>query len=339
MKQAEIHELAKQGMYHGEPLKGKIEETHISWVILSRKHVFKIKKPVKLSFLDFSTLTKRKHFCEREIKLNEQYTDIYLSTLPIRFQKNSWYIGGRKGKLIDYAVLMKRMASAKRMDKVLLGSGATEYNIRALAKVIASFHQKARKIRSPFSLPVAIGLFNEIVKTKPFVVQKLGQEHTNTLTKSIEWSNDFLEAHKKRMQQRIDHGFKRDVHGDLHSGNIFLYKKPVLFDCIEFNDAFRQIDLLYEIAFLCMDLESFGEKRFADSFLAEYNRLLPCIEIKEDEHIFNYFKCLRANVRAKVNLMSATQADDDQELAHHLADAEKYFKLMNHYMAAGSSCP
>jgi aminoglycoside phosphotransferase family enzyme len=146
------------------------------------------------------------------------------------------------------------------------------------------------------------------------------------------WSDQFLKSHAARLQQRIDRGFIRDVHGDLHSRNIFLYRKPVLFDCIEFNDPMRQIDVLYEIAFLCMDLEAYGQKNLSRYFLTEYKKKFKCFECKEDESLFIYYKCLRANVRAKVNVMSATQADTSEELHFHSEEAKKYLLLMSDYM-------
>lgn len=123
------------------------------------------------------------------------------------------------------------------------------------------------------------------------------------------------------------------MHGDLHSGNIFLYRKPVLFDCIEFNDEYRQIDVLYEIAFLCMDIEAFHQKHLVKYFLLEYKKHFQCFETKEDEILFTYFKCLRANIRAKVHAMSAGQADTSDELAFHANETKKYLFLMKDYMA------
>jgi aminoglycoside phosphotransferase family enzyme len=137
------------------------------------------------------------------------------------------------------------------------------------------------------------------------------------------------------MQQRIDHGLKRDIHGDLHSGNIFLYRKPVLFDCIEFNDEFRQIDVLYEIAFLYMDFERFHHKPLAGAFLKEYTRHFPAFKEREDHLIFTYFKCLRANIRAKVHAMQLNHREYKKRSAFHFSETGKYLSLMNEYMLTG----
>lgn len=333
MKEDQVLTLAAKGSFHGRPIQGKIEETHISWVILTRKHAFKIKKPLKLSFLDFSTLRLRKKNCERELRLNSRFTDIYLSVLPVRCLDDRWFIGGNRGRVADYAVHMKRMALSKRMDNLLLQRKVRIEAINSLAAVIASFHGKAITIFTPFNLTQAGNTFNDIKDIRNVAIQA-GFQFPQVIDKSVKWSDSLLRMHAKRIQQRIDRGFRRDVHGDLHSGNIFLYRKPVLFDCIEFNDQYRQIDVLYEIAFLCMDLEAFDKAQLAKSLLSSYVRRFPCLESKEDESIFLYYKCLRANVRAKVHALAVTQADNETEKLHHLRAMTKYLQLMRTYMEA-----
>ncbi len=333
MKEIDVRILAAEGTFEGKPLNGKVEETHISWVILTRKHAFKIKKPVKLSFLDFSTLELRRQKCEREIELNSRFSKIYLSVVPIRLVNGSWQIGGDGGELIDYAVHMKRMALSKKMDNLLNAGKVKRAAMKALAHEVARFHLNAEIITRPFDLVVARNTFNDIHQLLDFVIEKLGHQFSEIIEQSIVWSDRFLKSHAARIQQRIDHGFIRDVHGDLHSRNIFLYRKPVLFDCIEFNDPMRQIDVLYEIAFLCMDLEAYDQKNLSRYFLTEYKKKFQCFECKEDESLFIYYKCLRANVRAKVNVMSATQADTNEELLYHIEESKKYLLLITEYMA------
>ena len=332
MEESELRELAINGTFLGKPLHGKVEETHISWVILTRKNAFKVKKPVKLSFLDFSTLALRREKCEREVALNRRFSKIYFSVLPIRSENNHWQIGGDNGELKEYAVHMKRLISAKKMNLLLLEGKVKQPAIKALAQEVADFHQQAEIIHEPFSLTGACSTFNDIQQVLSFALTKFGNQYSQMVEQSIRWSDQFLKTHANRMQQRIDRGFIRDVHGDLHSGNIFLYKKPVLFDCIEFNDSMRRIDVLYEIAFLCMDLEAYGQLALSHYFLAIYKKLVKCFECPEDERLFVYYKCLRANVRAKVHMMSARQADNDEELHVHLKEAKKYLSLMSGYM-------
>ncbi len=332
MKESDVRWMAAHGSYQGSALHGKVEETHISWVILSRPYVFKIKKPIQLSFLDFTTLKLRKLYCEREVKLNNRFTDIYLGVEPIRLHDGQYTIGGREGRVVDYAVKMKRMDVSKRMDKQLHQGKVAPHHMHALAGEIAAFHRRADVIHVPFRLPAARTTFNDIRGVRQVILRHLGKQYAGWVDRSVAWSNDLLKKHARRFKERVKAGYVRDVHGDLHSGNIFLYQKPVLFDCLEFNDAYRQIDVLYEIAFFCMDLEAFQQKRLASLFLKDYNRLLPSLVVPEDRVIFQYFKCLRANVRAKVHAMSILQAETPEELSFHTREVRKYLKLMIGYV-------
>lgn len=332
MKQREIHELATHGNYENEPIRGRLEETHISWVILTKSFAFKIKKPLRLSFLDFSTLSLRKDNCERELVLNSRFSSIYLAVLPVRVLNGRWYLGGTAGSVVDYAVQMKRMLTAKRMDNLLRQGRVKQGDMDSLADTIATFHAKAQKIDTTFNLPKARATFNDIGAARNTIAEKLGPDYAIFLDHAMEWSNAFLDAHAERIQQRVTMGYQRDVHGDLHSRNIFLYRNPVIFDCIEFNDAYRQIDLLYEIAFLCMDLEAFGEPQLAAHFLNAYSSRITCFENKEDEELFMYFKCLRANIRAKVQAIKAGQSSDQQEIDAAIEKSRKYLELMKSYI-------
>lgn len=328
----EVKQLAASGRYRGQPLNGQVEETHISWVILTKNMAFKIKKPVALSFLDFSELANRKIYCDREVQLNQRFSDIYLGVLPLRQENERYTLGEGAGPIIDYAVQMKRLPSGQRMDLLLAEGGVKERHIRQLAKRIADVHARATVITTPFDLGKTLLLFNDITEIRPFVLRHWGEELALIISHSINWSDAFLRTHIDRFQERINQGFQRDVHGDLHSRNIFILRDPVLFDCIEFNDRYRQIDLLYEIAFFCMDLEVKGKDDFSRLFQVMYNSILPVFQKDEDGLIFNYFKCLRANVRAKVHALQARQLSRGAALQHELDEIRAYLQLMKKYL-------
>jgi aminoglycoside phosphotransferase family enzyme len=333
MTESEILTLAESGYFNGKLINGKVEETHISWVILTKHLVFKIKKPVKLSFLDFSTRTKRKKFCKQEIQLNKRLSNIYMDVVPICKYRNSWHIGKNKGEVKDYAVRMRRLQSDKKMDIMLRRQQAKKENILSLAKAVASFHKKATIITVAFEMSETRALFNDLLSIRKFIHKQMGENYSKIITHAIRWSNKFLRTHASDFQDRIVAGFKRDVHGDLHSGNIFLYKKPIIFDCIEFNDSYRQIDVINEIAFFCMDLEVHKKKSFSNLFLSEYLRHFSCFRTKEDERLFTYFKCYRANVRAKVNAISAQQTQNDGK---YLRAVKTHLQLMRSYINSTS---
>jgi uncharacterized protein len=336
MKKAEIAQLATGGQYQGRPLRGRLLETHISWVILSGQQAFKIKKSLKTSFLDFSTLALRRHFCQQEVALNSRFTTIYQGVLPIRFEKDQWLLGAGSGPVREYAVCMKRLQAGKRGDLLLQQGRLTAKGLQALAGILADFHRRATPIQTPFVLADARQLFADIEPATAWAEEQLGPRYSASIGEAIALSNDFLEQHAGRLQQRIAQGYKRDVHGDLHFGNIFMYARPILFDCIEFRDDYRQIDLLYEIAFLCMDLEAYEQPQLASSFLAAYTSRLPCFEEPEDWAIFEYFKGLRANIRAKVHALAARQAHSPEEREQQEKETARYLQLMLYYLRSAS---
>ncbi len=141
MIQEQINSLLLEGDFPEVSAERELIETHISWVILCQRFVYKIKKPIKYSFLDFSTLEKRKKYCKREIELNKRLTDdIYLDVVPINRLNDHYKIGGNLGTVIDYAVRMFKMDRTKQMDQLLVQNKVTKSDIQNLSKKIAAFH-------------------------------------------------------------------------------------------------------------------------------------------------------------------------------------------------------
>lgn len=331
MTQDEIEELSDLGMFDKKPLKGKLIETHISWIILSGEHAFKIKKPLKVSFLNFKTLKRRKHFCLKEVSLNQRFSPIYIRVIPVRRNHRQLYIGDGPGVVIDYCVQMKKLQESKRMDRMLAQGKVGDDNIVRLARKLADVHDDAAVIHQDFSLTSAKATFNDIKSVITQCDQYVGQPYSKIIIESVKWSNQFLSNHHRRISERIAEGLLRDGHGDLHTANVFLYRNPVLFDCIEFNDSLRQIDVLDELAFLAMDLEANKAGRLANLLMQTYRKKFECIFDKEDKLLFNYYKCCRANVRAKVNVIAASQAQDGATYRQAVHACKKYLRLMKKY--------
>lgn len=308
-------------------------ETHISWVILAGAFAYKIKKPIRFSFLDFSTLNKRKYYCERELTLNQRLApQMYLQVIPVVKQGRSFSLNAENGRIVDYTVQMKRMDTALEMDKLLMARAVSEEAIETLAAKIAGFHKRTPVITCDAGIDTLKKRFNDLQIVLPVVQQHLGNDFPAIIYNAIKKSNEFLDRHRHFIAGRAAEGWVRDGHGDLHSGNIFLYPDPVIFDCIEFNDGMRQIDILDEIAFLCMDLDAYGQEHLSENF---YNAYLSNAEIKETEKVkmlFHYYKCYRANVRAKIHLFAATEANDQTVFAKKLHQAANYLSLLKKYL-------
>jgi len=304
-------------------------ETHISWVILSGEDVYKIKKPISLHFLDFSTVEKRKFYCEREVLLNRRLTaGIYLDVVPVSGKSGSFFIGHQAGDVIDHAVHMRRMDEGRRMDTLLRMGEVTFSEIDKLAAKIAVFHERTDVIREKDVRDIP-DKFADLGTEEEFLRTSLLMDDRSSISRAISISDKFSKRHYSRVKERIAGGFTRDCHGDLHTGNIFLLDTPQPFDCIEFSDDLRQTDVLNEVAFLCMDLDSFGREDLSQRFLRTYLDIFPALETPEDEQLFIYYKCYRANIRAKINSLRARCALTEVGKMVALTEASKYLTVMN----------
>ena len=317
----------------------KLIETHISWVILTKAFVYKIKKPLKFSFLDFSTLEKRHHFCLIELKLNRRLTtDMYLDVVSIRKVHDRITVNSGIGQVIDYAVKMKHMDGSRQMNLLLEKNIVTSDHMDQVAETLSKFHKTAEVLHTKANTSQMHEDYADILRSEKgpqvgeYISAVLGHTALENIRKSISVSARFLQEHAQRLQQRTDLGFIIDGHGDLHSRNIFLLDQPVIFDCIEFNEHFRQLDVLDELAFFCMDLELYDRRDLADYFLQRYERFYPCILEEADQRIFNYYKLYRANVKIKVNALKALQMTDKQNAAERTALMRRYYRLFQAYL-------
>ncbi len=328
----QVNSLISQGIFPNDNPDRELIETHTSWVILCDNFVYKIKKPVRYSFLDFSTIEKRKHFCKREIELNRRLSEnLYIDVQPVREKQDRFIMGGKAGTIIDYAVKMHKLDRKMQMDKLLLKNKVTKSHIRKLAEKIAVFHKETEVIYKK-NLAGLQKDFNDLGKENEYLANHLKSKYSNIINHAIETSDSFIQQNKTLLETRLSSGFFRNCHGDLHSGNIFLLPAPLPFDCIEFNDDFRQIDVLNEVAFLCMDLDAFGRHNLSDLFIDSYNRFFTTIKTREDQSLFIYYKSYRANIRAKVNSLRAKSSKNDTEKNKALAEAKKYLRLMDVYL-------
>lgn len=313
----------------------KLIETHISWIVLSANHAYKIKKPIRYSFVDFSTLQKRKFYCEEELRLNNRITKgMYLEVVPIVKSDGQLVIDGLSDKVEDYAVKMSRQDQEKQMHLMLERNEVQGHHIVQLADCISTFHKNLKPIDQTFSPDELISTFNDVFCISDFVSNYLEDSYNEIISNSISFSNQFIDHQQHNFSDRIERGMIRDCHGDLHSGNIFLTEHPVIFDCIEFNPAFRKIDLLYEIAFFCMDLDVFGRGDFKLIFLENYRQLFPEVMSEESDNlIFIYYQMLRANIRAKVLALKIEAQKIQDQNDPTLREIRNYLNLVKRYLS------
>lgn len=306
-------------------------QTHISYVFLAGSYVYKIKKPVDFGFLDFTTLAKRKYYCDEELRLNRRLCpDIYLAVVPIRQSGTLFYLGGALGGTVEYAVKMSRMPAEGMMDKVIDAGNLTPAALGRIVDILVPFYRKAAsgpKISAAGSRDRVAGNVREnFQQTAPFVggpVLKKGDFATIR-----GYAEEFLRK-EELFRQRQDEGRIRDGHGDLHSGNICLGERVWIFDCIEFNWRLRYGDVAGDVAFLAMDLDYRGLERLAERFVADFSARAADPGLGG---MLNFYKCYRACVRGKIGLLTGQDREvDEATRAASLKRASRYFSLAVRY--------
>ncbi|HVM86918.1 MAG TPA: hypothetical protein VMT76_01935 [Puia sp.] len=333
MTNKEIDKLIVAGNFPEAGCKPELIETHISWVILCENYVYKIKKPVFYHFIDFSTIGKRKYYCDREVSLNKRLAnDIYIDVVPVKNGSGKLFVGDDVGEVVDYAVRMRKLDRQTQMDYLLRNGGITITDMELLAKKIIAFHNSTEIIFQKDVLDIR-QKFNDLGFEKDFLQRHFGLEAEALIIHAVDVSDYYLRNNQALLTTRLYEGFFRDCHGDLHAKNIFLVPgSPQFFDCIEFNDDYRQVDVLNEIAFLCMDLDAFGREDLADYFLKYYNKLFPVMRNKDEKMLFFYYKSYRANIMAKINSLRAKSTENEMLQKPLLKEAKKYLELMNRYL-------
>jgi len=163
------------------------------------------------------------------------------------------------------------------------------------------------------------------------LAEHAGEEWRQKTDFSIRKSYIYLNSIRNLSNHRVITGFQKDCHGDLNTGNIFLYDDPVIFDCIEFNSDYRRIDVLNDIAFLCVDLEFFDKPEMSERFYRKYLEFNGLDEEPQNRKLFMYYKSYRANIRAKVTLMNMMEHENTPDV-QKLEDVKKYISLMDMYL-------
>ncbi|MDH3979942.1 MAG: AAA family ATPase [Gammaproteobacteria bacterium] len=308
-----------------------VVETHISIVLLTGTYAYKFKKPVNFGFLDFSTLAKRKHFCAEELRLNRRLApELYLEVVPVSAGPHL----GADGDVIECAVRMREFEQASQFDRMLDEDRLTPAHIDALAVRIAEFHATATvaEPESTYGLPATVQApvdenFSQVLEH----IQG-AQEHSR-VSPVQDWAQRTYSGLRPVLQARKDSGFIRECHGDLHLRNIALVDDvPVAFDCIEFNDKLRWIDIISEVAFMVMDLDHRGRPDLASRFL---NAWLEHSGDYAGLSLLRYYLVYRAMVRAKVDCLRAHQPDvDTGAQAKILQDYHAYIELAGRYTKA-----
>jgi uncharacterized protein len=301
--------MMEPGFYPKPPRTVTHRETHISHLFFAGDLVYKVKKPVQFSFLDFSTLAKRRYYLEQEFELNRRLApSVYLRIVPIGFDGTRWELDG-SSKPAEYALVMRRLPEKRFLKFLLETRQVTPEMIVKLAKLIAEFHASAKIVEnlSPTDhLKIVEKYWNEnFVDLEPFVP---GTQR-DRMNEIKVFGADFLSSNSELLAQRVTKGRVRDVHGDLHAEHICFAPEGIeIFDCIEFSPELRRCDVASEVAFLGMDLAVRDGRELMEKFIAGYLEWANDSDLRK---LLRFYACYRALVRAKVHALRLGRWNDE----------------------------
>lgn len=290
----------------------RMVETHISWVILTGTLAYKIKKPIKLEFIDTSTLERRRHYCEEELRLNRRLApELYLRVVPITRVGGGARIDG-VGAAIEHAVCLKQFPADAELPALLERDEVSLPEMIRLGETLADFHLQTPELAGKHAFDATQRLYDTVLANLEQLLEYTEQHRmTPELRWLWDWTRKAIDAHEATFEERVRDHRIRDCHGDLHAANIVRFEgRLVPFDCIDFDPQLRSIDVINDIAFLIMDLHGRRRDDLATALLSRY---LEITGDYEGVRLLPFYAVYRALVRAKVDVIAAGQSP-------HLAD-------------------
>ena len=311
----------------------ELRQTHISYVLLSGDYVYKIKKPVRFAFLDYSTLGKRRHFCHEEIRLNRQLApSVYLDVVAIVQHEERFILRDsprQDEKAFEYAVKMRRLSEEQLLDRLIKEGKARKEDFDRIAAKLAHFGATAATDRAQlYGSPDVIrrNLETNVKEVEPFIGETLTLKEFQHIQ---DYNDNFLGQYRELLETRVRDGRVREGHGDLRAEHVCLEDDPVIFDCIEFNEGFRYCDAASEIAFLSMDLDFLGVPLFSEHFVSSFQRLTQDPDLPR---LLPLYKGFRACVRGKVEGLKSQESEvPEEEREKARSQARRYFHLAYRY--------
>ena len=306
-------------------------ETHISHVFLTGDYVYKIKKPVNLDFLDFTTLEKRYYFCHQEVILNKRLSrNVYLDVVPINLKDGKYHLNG-PGVPVEYAVKMRQLPEDRCMVHLLKREKINRVLIEELAVILSEFYVQGpsvEHIHSSGAWETILANCEENFRQTAMFAGEILDERIFQIVRSATLS--FLHRQKELFDNRIKSKKIRDCHGDLRTGHIYFTDEGIqIIDCIEFNERFRFQDVTSDLAFLAMDLDYEGFPKIANDLLDDY------VKHTEDSDVFvlvDFYKCYRAFVRCKVNCIRLQEGEpNEQDKIKLVKETSNYLNLAYKY--------
>ncbi|KJH71275.1 bifunctional aminoglycoside phosphotransferase/ATP-binding protein [Aliterella atlantica] len=327
-----IERMLEAGFYpHGVREPVELIQTHVSYVLLTGEFAYKVKKSVNFGFLDYSTLEKREHFCRQELEMNKRGApELYLEVLPIS-QDNGKFVLGGSGEAVEYVLKMRQFPQDVLLSEMFEHGRLTEAQMEELGRVVALYHANAQSsdlIRS----------FGEVAQVRQAIDENYeqttkyigGPQSQAQYDETKHYTDSFFDERSQLFSSRIQNNFIRECHGDLHLRNICLWQdKILLFDCIEFNEPFRFVDVMYDVAFTVMDLQARQCPEFGNAFLNTY---VEQTGDWEGLQVLPLYLSRQAYVRAKVTSFLLDDPGVPAQVKEEAkATAADYYKLAWEY--------
>lgn len=327
-----IEQMSQAGFYPHkvvEPI--ELIQTHVSYVFLTGDYAYKVKKPVNFGFLDYSTLEARSHFCRQELEMNKRGApELYLEVLPVTQTGEKFNLGG-SSEVVEYALKMRQFPQSALLSEMFAQGTLTESHMEELGRVVAQYHEQSQSSDR-------IRTFGEVAQVRQAIDENyqqtknyIGTAQTQAqYAETKKYTDNFFTGRSQLFKSRIEKNKIRECHGDLHLRNICLWNdKILLFDCIEFNEPFRFVDVMYDVAFTVMDLQARQRPDFGNAFLNTYAEQTGDWEGLQ---VLPLYLSRQAYVRAKVtSFLLDDPGIPEAAKAEAAATASGYYKLAWEY--------
>ncbi len=331
--------LTDPAVYPHDPDRVSLEQTHISLVTIAPPWVYKIKKPVDLGFLDFSTREQRRHFCEEEVRLNRRLCEeTYEGVVPLVETKDGLRVDpdDDRGEVVEYAVKMRYLSPDRFLDARIERGEATAADVDRVADTLCSFYRDQPSTpevaEAGWIENIRVSVEENFEQTKEHVGSALSRPAYQALRY---YTDRFFDQNAALFHRRRAEGFIVDGHGDLRLEHVHLTDDRVcIYDCIEFNERFRHLDVAEDVAFLAMDLDYHGRTDLANHVVT---RVADALDDPHLDDLIDFYKCYRAYVRGKVEGMRAMEDEvPPAERGRSRIRAHRYYQWALRYAVAGT---
>lgn len=328
--EAKVDFLSRPESYARPDAKVDIQETHMSWVFMVGDLVYKMKKPVQHSFLDFSTLAARHHDCLEEVRLNRRLAEgIYFGAVPLTEDSNQRLVVEGNGTTVEWLVKMRRLPAARMLDRLIERQAVSEPDVRKFSAKLAGFYQRAPA--EPITAGEYRRHFQRDIRANHAELldhdYRLPADRLNIITDA---QLALLNKQPALFDQRVAAKRIIEAHGDLRPEHVCLIEEPVFIDCLEFNREFRILDAAHELAYLDMECEFAGADFIGPHMFKTYREITGD---RPADTLINFYKAYRATLRAKLAIWHLKDHDADQH-SKWIKRAMAYLQLAEKYSSS-----